>query len=138
VGTIAPKKSGWISHWRISDEKSCVKWNLAHTSRIHSSYHHTCLAISPNGQYLATGTVENTIAIFDLTFSKLMEVKRHTSFITKIMFSEDSKIILSVAADSSFVCQKIEDKSIYVIYFFFLKNPYLNNSIFFFNKRITN
>lgn len=88
-----------------------IKFSLSRTSISHRNYHHTCLSISPDSLYLATGTAENTIAVFDTSFSRLMEVRTNEFFVTRVAFSVDSSCVISVGADYSCVCTKIKVKS---------------------------
>lgn len=65
---------------------------------------------SPNDKFIGTGTSAATVAVFDIFFSKLMEVQANHFFVTKIVFSEDDSSIISIGADYSIICQKVEDK----------------------------
>src|SRR5689334_10816406 len=68
---------------------------------------------SDDGKLLATGTGEQTVAVFDArTLSKLMEVKEaHSFFVTALHFTADSKAILSVSADNSCLITDIKPQS---------------------------
>ena len=63
-----------------------------------------CLAISPDGQWLATGSKDNTIKIFDTQlFKETTTLKGHTDDVTSIKFSPDNKFLLSGSKDNTII-----------------------------------
>ncbi len=71
------------------------------------------LYCSPNGELLATGTSNNSIAIFKTSnFSKMIEInKAHSFFVTGITFSSDSKTVVSISADYSCLFTPVPTRS---------------------------
>lgn len=64
---------------------------------------------SPKGDFIATGTGEGTVAVFETkSSSKVMDAKSHTFFVTKVAFTPDSKHVLSVSADYSCLVQPVK------------------------------
>ena len=55
------------------------------------------LVFSPNDKYLAIGSHDNNIYVYDTqNYSKCQQYKRHSSFVTAIDFDLDSKYMRSV------------------------------------------
>ena len=62
----------------------------------------TCIAVSPDGRYVAAGSDHSWVYIFDLADSrKIQEQEGHTGSITSIVWSPDQKQIITTSIDSS-------------------------------------
>jgi len=69
------------------------------------------LAVSPNGKYLATGSWDHTITIYELdsTYQWMSTLRSHQSAVTCLAFSRDSKYLLSGSNDYKAILWKIND-----------------------------
>jgi len=77
----------------------------------HTRYNGGCTScnISDDGQYLATGSSEGEVAIFRTSDMQWILRRRvHDFFITKIVFSPDSKYLFSTGGDSCLCTTKVE------------------------------
>lgn len=65
-----------------------------------------CVALSPDGQFLATTGEAGAVVIWDNTGREFARLHGHTSTVTAVMFSEDGKLLATAARDR---CVKIWD-----------------------------
>lgn len=71
------------------------KWRCTHTLRSHTDIVKS-VAISPNNKILATGSLDKTIKIWDLTSGQLIEtIAGHNHSVMAVAISPDSKILAS-------------------------------------------
>lgn len=75
---------------------TCVRVFTGHTGPVHT------VAISPNGQLMASGGEDHTIILWDLgSGKKLKTMMGHTGFIYSVGFSSDSTTLVSGSADNT-------------------------------------
>jgi len=107
-----------IVKWRFNSKDNT--WTQERSTISHRYYHHNILNISRDGQYLTTGTANNTVAVFKSSnLSKIFEVKAHEFFVTNVAFTNDSKNLISVSADYSCAITEIKKQGNQA-YFFIL------------------
>lgn len=110
---------------------SIIKWNTTSWTRISSKHitrdSVTAFNVSPDGKYLAVGTMEGDILVLHSSSMRVHTVvkKAHLGIITSLMFSHDSRALLSTSFDSSARVTLVEDKkerglSLWVILFMIL------------------
>ncbi|MGK7901306.1 MAG: CHAT domain-containing protein [Hormoscilla sp.] len=76
-----------------------VTWRCAYTLTGHSDFVNS-VAISPDGQMLASGSVDRTIKLWDLGTGELLyNITGHSSGITCVTFSHDGKTLASSSAN---------------------------------------
>lgn len=125
AGKIAPRKRSWLTKWKLifsdadrKQPKSTIKesfenktienWKLVKSTVSHRTFHHNVICISSDGTLLGTGTSEGYVAVFQCSnLKKIMEVKAHNFFVSNVSFNSDSTTILSVSADYSCRCTKV-------------------------------
>jgi WD40 repeat protein len=101
VGKVIPGRRSWLSRWTFHfDEKKLTQID-EQVARKH--YHHNVVAVSPNNKFVATGTSENTVGLFELeSLYPLHEFKTiHTFFVTQVGFTQDCRFVISASADYS-------------------------------------
>ncbi|KAJ5668368.1 uncharacterized protein N7477_006938 [Penicillium maclennaniae] len=59
----------------------------------------TCMAFSPNGKQIITGSTDNTIRRWDTTIGATQNVVGHSGRVVGVAFSPDGKVIVSGSAD---------------------------------------
>jgi WD40 repeat protein len=65
------------------------------------SRHITCMAYSPDGKYIVTGSIDNTLILWNAENSKqIRNFAMHTDFIRSVYFSNDGKNILTSSGDN--------------------------------------
>ncbi|KAL6063290.1 60S ribosomal subunit assembly or modification protein [Balamuthia mandrillaris] len=101
------RSDSFITKWRRQKDS----WIPCKTSLAHKRLKGACtaLAVSPNGEYVATGTAEGELAIFrakDLCWIFRKDV--HGFFISRLAFSPDSSLLFSTSGDYSVVATKVE------------------------------
>ncbi|KAL8157564.1 hypothetical protein AgCh_002318 [Apium graveolens] len=95
---------------------SIVKWNTTSWKRISSKRitrdSITAFSASADGKYLAVGTMEGDILVLHSSSMQVHTVvkKAHLGILTSLMFSHDSRALLSSSFDSSARVTLIEDK----------------------------
>ncbi len=89
-------------------------WDFQSGARISVIHSHTdkiiCVAISPDGKLIATGSKDNTIRLFETEY--LREIQNlpmhHSGDVTTLSFSPDSKLLLSGSKDKNVVLWDLE------------------------------
>lgn len=81
-------------------------WNLSNQQQIHTLGGHLDwvydVAISPNGQMLASASADNTIRLWNSQTGALLRVlEGHTAAIWSVAFSPDGKMLASASADKT-------------------------------------
>ncbi|KAK6122347.1 hypothetical protein DH2020_043967 [Rehmannia glutinosa] len=110
---------------------SIVKWNTTSWKRISSTHvvrDPVCaFNVSPDGKYLAIGTIQGDILILSSASMRVHTVvkKAHLGLVTALAFSLDSRALVSASLDSSARVTLIQDKkkdgmSLWVILFIIL------------------
>lgn len=87
---------GYIVVW------DSITWKLLGVKRV-SDDPISALAVSPDSQFLATGSAAGDVGIVEVKTMKLVQVVKsaHMVFTTGVDFSPDSRFLLSVSGDSS-------------------------------------
>ncbi|MBL8167320.1 MAG: hypothetical protein JNJ50_04155 [Acidobacteria bacterium] len=66
------------------------------------SYHVTCLAWSPDGKRLVSGSKDKTIRFWNVELGlEAMSLKAHTDTITSLEFSNDGRLLVSGSWDGT-------------------------------------
>jgi len=90
-----------------SDEtQNLMYWDIERGNRNPIIHSHSdkvlCIAISPDGKWLATGSKDKTIKVFDTkTLNEVHTLKGHTDDVTCLKFSPDNKFLLSGSKDKT-------------------------------------
>jgi len=71
----------------------------------------TCLAISSNGKFIASGTGGGEVAIFNCDCKLLYKKEVHALFVTSLHFSPDSKYLVSGSGDGSLKITTFKESS---------------------------
>jgi len=101
TGKIAPGGRSWIIKWKVDFNSKTLL--LQKNIVAHRNNHHNVMNISPNGDFLATGTSDGGVAIFKTSnLKKILEVTAHDFFVTGLAFSGDSKTLVSISADYTY------------------------------------
>ncbi len=67
----------------------------------HSSYVRS-VAFSPDGKYLASGSADNTVKLWNLESQKeVTTLQGHSLFVTSVVFSPDGKYLASSSRDKT-------------------------------------
>jgi len=113
IGKIAPGMRSWLEKWKYNQSNN--SWILSKNTISHRNYHHNCIELSYDDKFIATGTLQGTVAVFNSSnLHKIMEIKAHDFFITRICFSPDNKALYSVSADYSCKLNKIQQNTGYL------------------------
>lgn len=110
---------------------SIIKWNTTSWTRISSKRitrdSITAFNVSADGKYLAVGTMEGDVLVLYSSSMRLHTAvkKAHLGIVTSLMFSHDSRALLSTSFDSSARVTLVEDTkerglSLWVILFIIL------------------
>jgi WD40 repeat protein len=72
-----------------------------------------CAAYSPDGKYLAVGSHDNNIYVYEKesNYSLYCTLKAHTSYVTSLDWSCDSTYLRSVCGSYELLYFKLEDKA---------------------------
>ena len=90
--------SSWDSSVKVWD---ALTGRVVRTLKGHTHYVE-CVAFSPNGHRIASGSHDNTVKIWDASSGReLMTLKGHTSFVYGVAFSPDGKWVASASWDGS-------------------------------------
>ena len=101
------KEEHWLRIWNAAtgEQELALKGHAASVS---------CLAFSPDGHRIASGSWDNTVKVWDVTLGKeILTFDGHAGMVTCVAFSPDGKRIASGGWDGSF---KIWDATSQVIY----------------------
>lgn len=80
----------------------------------HSRYV-SCVAFSPNGKFVVTGSMDNTIKLWDFKSGKeIRSFSEHTGPIRTVFFSPDGSKILSASADNKALVYDVETGAVLV------------------------
>ena len=80
---------------------STSPWKCAHTLTGHSNWVFS-IAISPDGQTLASGSSDKTIKIWHLSTGKLLHtLTEHSEWVRSVVFSPDGQILVSGSDDKT-------------------------------------
>ncbi|XP_026407208.1 SEC12-like protein 2 [Papaver somniferum] len=94
---------------------SIVSWNTSSWMRMSSKHvvrDPICaFNVSPDGEYLAIGTIQGDLFIYKSTNIRVKSIikKAHIGLVTVLKFSEDSRLLVSASMDSSARMTKIEE-----------------------------
>ncbi|KAI3940323.1 hypothetical protein MKW98_024730 [Papaver atlanticum] len=94
---------------------SIVSWNTSSWMRMSSKHvvrDPICaFNVSPDGEYLAIGTIQGDLFIYKSTNIRVKSIikKAHIGLVTVLKFSEDSRLLVSASMDSSARVTKIEE-----------------------------
>ncbi|WP_342267925.1 pentapeptide repeat-containing protein [Candidatus Tisiphia endosymbiont of Empis tessellata] len=80
----------------MTDIKLSIHPDLEHNAPVY------CLSYSPDGKYLASGSTDNTVKIWDAKNGKLLQnLEGHTWYIKCIRYSPDGKYLASGSTDNT-------------------------------------
>ncbi|XP_059649554.1 SEC12-like protein 2 [Cornus florida] len=110
---------------------SIIKWNPTSWTRMSSKHivkdPVSAFAVSTDGKLLAVGTTQGDILILNSTSMRVQAIvrKAHLGIVTALMFSEDSRALVSASFDSSARVTQIKDEkkngsSMWIILFILL------------------
>lgn len=96
--------SGQISLWQLTGQK--LQTFAAHDDRI------TSVRYSPNGQFLASSSWDNTVKLWTTDGKLLKTLKGHTGQVTNVQFSPDGKTIASTSYDTTIKLWNLDGKEL--------------------------
>jgi WD40 repeat protein len=80
-------------------------WRLAHSSLLTLEGHTgsvTCVCFSPDGKRMATGSVDQTVKLWDAaTGQEVLSLRGHTAHVVSVCFSPDGKRLAAAAGDQA-------------------------------------
>ncbi|MEG4925121.1 hypothetical protein Q5690_32410, partial [Microcoleus sp. F10-D1] len=65
-------------------------------------------AFSPDGQIIASGSVDNTVKLWKLDGTQLTTLRGHTAAIRGLAYSSDGKFVASVSEDNTLILWNVE------------------------------
>ncbi|KAK4652844.1 HNWD NOD-like receptor pc4 [Podospora pseudocomata] len=97
-GLFRHEERKWITSGPIVEDN----WNACRQTLEGHRYHVNSVAISPDSKWVATGSRDNTIKIWDTaTGSCTQTLKGHRDWVTSVAISPDSKWVASGSLDST-------------------------------------
>lgn len=102
--------------------RNLLYWDFQNNIRNQIIHSHTdrilCIALSPDGKLLATGSKDMTIKLFDTKYFKEIRTLpiTHTDDITALKFSPDSKFLVSGSKDKTVVLWDLNTNDDLMIY----------------------
>lgn len=92
----------------VGKEKRLMVWNLVSGFRTYLPTTHKdkilTIAISPDSKWIATGSKDGTIKLYESSFhSEMMTFNGHTDDVNSLAFSPDSKFLLSGSKDKNVI-----------------------------------
>jgi COMPASS component SWD1 len=87
-------------------------YDYKQTNRLPGSGHSTCIRFSHRGDYLASGRLDGTVAIFDIeTNGVARKMRGHTSQVQSLSWSASDRYLLSASQDWKAVLWDLKDGS---------------------------
>ncbi|WOH15566.1 hypothetical protein DCAR_0935108 [Daucus carota subsp. sativus] len=113
--TAMQGKGGSIVKWKAKSWKP-KSWKRI-SSKLVTRDSITAFSVSADGKYLAVGTMEGDILVLNSSSMLVHSVikKAHLGILTSLMFSEDSRALLSTSFDSSARVTLIDDEKMVTI-----------------------
>ena len=99
---LAASKTGTLSVWSAEDLKLLTEKQLS-TESIRS------IAISPDKQFIAAGSSDSKIYIWDTKLNVIQALETHSSSVFSLAFSPDGKYLLSGSRDAQLGIWDIEN-----------------------------
>jgi WD40 repeat protein/energy-coupling factor transporter ATP-binding protein EcfA2 len=120
LGTLSPKDQEdvhgffWHYFWRVFDNEYGQEdlrgfdwyylWQLLHNERGTLKGHSgnvSCVAISPDGRTIATGSEDHLVKLWDANTGESRDLKGHGDAITSVAFAPDGKTLATGSADET-------------------------------------
>jgi WD40 repeat protein len=100
--TATPQKKHLLEQLKVPinpDETIGLNWKCIHTLTDHADIIKS-VAISPDGKIIASGSLDQTIKLWDLATGKLLEtITQHSGGVTWVTFSKDGQTLVSSSAN---------------------------------------
>jgi RNA polymerase sigma factor (sigma-70 family) len=89
-----PNPKGEIHLWDLDTGKLIRVWD-GHKERV------TCVAVSPDGRSIVTGSLDRTLRLWDLATGRLRhEFTGHRAYVTSVAFAPDGRRFVACSADA--------------------------------------